>query len=119
MRRIFEKVTRGLAAMGHLRVSEGKMVFELKPAVAWDKGKAVQMIMRHFSDLDKQLSLLPVYAGDDTTDEDAFRTINRDSDSVTIFVGSNNADTEARYYAKSSREIVRFLKMIISLLKEL
>ena len=38
VRLIFKRVTGGLAAMGHFRVSEGKMVFEIKPAVAWDKG---------------------------------------------------------------------------------
>jgi len=54
-----------------LRQTEGKKVFEVRPKIDWDKGRAVQWILK-FLNFDPQKHL-PVYIGDDTTDEDAFR----------------------------------------------
>src|SRR5690606_12553851 len=49
----------------------GKMVREFRPDVAWNKGAALNRIL-------KRLGLPPaaaVYAGDDRTDEDAFQAL--------------------------------------------
>jgi hypothetical protein len=45
-------------------------VFELQPDLDWDKGAAVRWLLRTLS-LDGP-DVLPVYIGDDVTDEDAF-----------------------------------------------
>src|SRR5690606_7279911 len=56
-----------------LRQRSGKMVLELEPPVAWDKGRAVTWIMKAFGiNPDERM---PVYVGDDETDEDGFRTL--------------------------------------------
>ncbi|MCK5289256.1 MAG: trehalose-phosphatase, partial [Candidatus Omnitrophica bacterium] len=52
---------------------KGKMVFEVLPDIDWDKGKAIQWIMKSLG-ISWSESLV-IYIGDDVTDEYAFRTI--------------------------------------------
>lgn len=55
-----------------LRVTEGKMVLEVRPRVEWDKGRAVLFLL----DQMRPPADSPVlYLGDDRTDEDAFRAL--------------------------------------------
>ena len=55
-----------------LRVTEGKMVLEVRPRVEWDKGRAVIFLL----DQMRPPADAPVlYLGDDLTDEDAFRAL--------------------------------------------
>jgi len=56
-----------------LRRCDGKKVFDLQPDVAWDKGAAVLWLLRTLG-LDGE-DVLPIYVGDDLTDEDAFRAL--------------------------------------------
>ena len=58
---------------GVLKVTPGKMVYELQPNVEWDKGKAVLHLLNALG-LDRE-DVLPLYIGDDITDEDAFAAI--------------------------------------------
>lgn len=55
-----------------LRVTEGKMVLEVRPRVEWDKGRAVDFLLDH---LRPPAGAPVLYLGDDTTDEDAFRAL--------------------------------------------
>lgn len=55
-----------------LKVTEGKMVLEVRPRVEWDKGRAVLFLL----DQMRPPEGAPVlYLGDDRTDEDAFRAL--------------------------------------------
>ena len=56
-----------------LKVTPGKMVYEIQPNVDWDKGKAVQYL-RHALHVDGD-QFVSLYLGDDITDEDAFRAL--------------------------------------------
>lgn len=56
-----------------IRKTHGKKVFDLQPALDWNKGKAVEWVMRAL-DLDHD-DVLPMFFGDDLTDEDAFAAL--------------------------------------------
>ena len=72
--RIKELVDRVLAANPEaLKVTPGKMVYEIQPNLEWDKGKAVLYLLEAL-ELDRD-DVLPLYVGDDITDEDAFRAL--------------------------------------------
>nr|CRL76624.1 trehalose-phosphatase [Mycolicibacterium komanii] len=61
--------THGCGARFGLRVTAGRMVVELRPDIDWDKGSALKWIQDRLS---TESRLIPIYIGDDLTDEDAF-----------------------------------------------
>ena len=94
-----------------LKMTPGKMVYELLPKVDWDKGRAVLYLIDALG-LDLA-QVVPVYLGDDRTDEDAFRALR--GKGIGIFVGSAD-DPEAAgqtiaadYVLASTGEVQRFL----------
>jgi trehalose 6-phosphate synthase/phosphatase len=86
------------------RITAGKKVFEVRPRDAWNKGDAVSWIMRNFGD-----GRVPLYIGDDTTDEDAFRVIERKGISVSI-----GGSAKAEYCLKNQGEVEDFLTWLSS-----
>jgi trehalose-phosphatase len=56
-----------------LRRTGGKKIYELRPDIDWDKGRAVTWLIGELG-LDGP-DVLPIYIGDDETDEDAFRAL--------------------------------------------
>jgi len=81
-----------------LRVTTGREVIELRPNIDWDKGKTLRWVLDHIRDNDGAAPLLPIYLGDDITDEDAFDAV--DYDGIAILVRhSDDGDraTAARY----------------------
>src|ERR671920_699156 len=56
-----------------LRVIPGKMVYEIQPKLDWDKGRAVLYLLEALG-LDRD-DVVPLYLGDDTTDEYAFEAL--------------------------------------------
>lgn len=70
--RIRQIVASGVEGEVGLRLTCGKKVIEVRPAVDYDKGTAVQFLLRH---LDPPVGSPVLYLGDDTTDEDAFRVV--------------------------------------------
>jgi alpha,alpha-trehalase len=69
------------AHTARLRILKGKTVDELMPRDAGGKGAAVRAIQREAG----EPAARPIYFGDDTTDEDAFRELHRDG--VGVLVG--------------------------------
>ena len=66
-----------------LKVTPGKMVYELQPNIDWNKGRAVLYLIDVLG-LDSD-GVVPLYLGDDITDEDAFRALR--GRGIGIFVG--------------------------------
>jgi len=69
--RVEQAVEEALAATEGLRRGEGKKVFELRPDIDWHKGRAVEWILSALGREDA----VPLYVGDDVTDEDAFQAV--------------------------------------------
>lgn len=88
----------------------GEKVHEIRPRVAWNKGSAVTWVREHLADPDR----LPIYVGDDVTDEDAFAAL-RD-DGITVKVRAD-AETAARYTLKDPAEVHKFLAWFEELLR--
>lgn len=97
-----------------LKVTPGKMVFEVQPNIEWDKGKAVLYLIKALG-LERD-DTLAFYLGDDVTDEDAFRALS--GWGVGIMVGRADdpevADrqTAAAYALASTDEVQRFLTVL-------
>ncbi len=94
-----------------LRKRGGKKVFELQPDIEWHKGKAVLWLLDALG-LDGD-DAVPMYVGDDLTDEDAFVAIA--DRGVTVYVGEAGTATAARYRVKDVPEVRRFLESLIDL----
>jgi alpha,alpha-trehalase len=91
-----------------LRLSGGKKIFELQPDVEWNKGRAVRWLMEDKLNMDYG-DVMPIYIGDDVTDEDAFEALR--SDGVGIRVGdTNETDSAARYQLRDPGEVRQFLR---------
>ncbi|WP_137291537.1 trehalose-phosphatase [Natronorubrum halophilum] len=65
-----------------LEVSTGKRIYEIGPSIPWGKGNAVALIAA-----DMPPDTVPIYIGDDVTDESAFRTV--ESDGIGVRVGGD------------------------------
>jgi alpha,alpha-trehalase len=89
-----------------LRRLDGKQVCELLPGVDWDKGKAVLWLLETLRAKRKNLS--PIYVGDDSTDEDAFRAIEQRG--CGIVVSEQSQPTAAKFSLKNPAEVERFLR---------
>eukprot|EP00633_Aureoumbra_lagunensis_P001216 CAMPEP_0197297934 /NCGR_PEP_ID=MMETSP0890-20130614/42312_1 /TAXON_ID=44058 ORGANISM="Aureoumbra lagunensis, Strain CCMP1510" /NCGR_SAMPLE_ID=MMETSP0890 /ASSEMBLY_ACC=CAM_ASM_000533 /LENGTH=399 /DNA_ID=CAMNT_0042775347 /DNA_START=140 /DNA_END=1342 /DNA_ORIENTATION=- len=157
---------------GNLRKSYGKCVYELRPKVDWNKGKAVVYLLellrqaglghsnKHFSEKDQTLphqttlpseiiptthdpnqtqqasdalldnkhtdptskdawyeSILPVYIGDDTTDEDAFDALKPLGGICVLNVAKNDEsqrpqNTKATHVLRGVHDVETFLNFL-------
>lgn len=97
-----------------IRIKSGKMVLEVRPALNWDKGKVVLWLLARQEFASKKNSVLPIYIGDDLTDEDAFRALGNRG--ITIFVG-NPKLSAAKYYLSDTQEVKEMLGRILALRK--
>jgi trehalose-phosphatase len=94
----------------NLRKGFGKKVFELQPDIPWHKGCAVLWLLQAL-DLDAP-DVLPVYVGDDLTDEDAFDALRERG--VGIVVRDEPRPTAARYALQNTAEVGTFLSLLIA-----
>ena len=91
------------------KTGEGKKIIEIKPDVDWHKGKAVNWILEKLGAADKD-KFVPIYVGDDITDEDAFTAI-KDS-GIGILVGYHGNSTDAKYRLKNVYQVRVFLQKL-------
>jgi trehalose-phosphatase len=106
-----EAVDAALRDHPELRKAHGKKVFELRPDLDWDKGRAILWLLDAL-DLDDP-GTVPIYLGDDTTDEDAFRALR--GRGVGIVVTPAPRPTEAEYSLQDPGEVRAFLERLAAL----
>lgn len=97
-----------------LRKGTGKKVFELQPQMEWHKGKAVLWLLEAL-ELDRK-DVLPIYIGDDVTDEDAFEAL-RGRGIRVIVRDDEDRPTYAQYALQDTEEVRSFLKALASMLE--
>ena len=102
-------VERVLGSHQGLRRTYGKKVFDLQPDIEWDKGRAVLWLLQAL-ELDRTKAL-PIYIGDDVTDEDAFRELAEIG--IGIAVKGSDRTTAARYALENPEEVRKFLEMLV------
>ena len=96
-----------------LRVTTGREVIELRPNIDWDKGKTLHWVLDYIRDNEGAGPLLPIYLGDDITDEDAFDAV--EDDGIAILVRhSDDGDraTAARYALDDPAEVREFTERL-------
>ena len=115
-RKNFKKIVEPYLSRKEIRVDSGKKVFEIKPPIDWDKGKAVLWLLKKQQFLaGKDTEILPVAIGDDLTDEDAFWALKNKG--ITICVGECK-ESHAQYSLQDSDEVNKLLQKIYELKKE-
>jgi trehalose-phosphatase len=78
------------AAQPDLKRMRGKKVFEFEPKLDWDKGKAVRWLLRAL-EFDTP-EIVPLFFGDDVTDEDAFAALQADGIGIVVAAPGEDAD---------------------------
>jgi trehalose 6-phosphate phosphatase len=96
------------ASLGEtFRVQSGKGVFEIRPA-AWSKGVSI----RAFMNQPPFRNRLPVFIGDDVTDEDGFAVVN-ELGGISVKVGTADA-TVAQYRIANVSQVLEWLASLPS-----
>ncbi|MFT5169815.1 MAG: trehalose-phosphatase [Lysobacterales bacterium] len=92
-----------------LCITYGKKVFEIRPRIDWDKGKAVDFILSTLMfDAQKQVA---IYIGDDTTDEDAFRILK--GKGFGVLVSEEERASNAQYKVKTTNDVQKVLEYFL------
>lgn len=87
--------------------TQGKMVYEVRPVFDWHKGKAVEYLLDALHLMGPEV--LPIYIGDDVTDEDAFKVLQGRGISVIVADPSSTRVTHADMRLNDPIEVQRFL----------
>ena len=103
---VVERIVTGIAKRDErLRVTTGKKIFELRPSVEWNKGRALLWLIERLH-LDPDATT-PFYLGDDVTDEDAFAALV--GRGLGIVVGREGEPTLAAYALEDPDEVRELL----------
>ena len=92
-----------------LRRARGKKVFELQPDIGWNKGRAVLWLLERLG-LERR-EIIPLYVGDDITDEDAFRALAGRGFGIAVRDGGMR-QTAADYAVDGTDEVGRLLELL-------
>jgi alpha,alpha-trehalase len=96
-----------------LRLGHGKKVVEIGPDIQWHKGEAVRWVLRELRA--RRGDIVPVYVGDDLTDEDAFRVLAGQGISVAVR-HEESRPTAADYVVDDVSQVKRLLQSLTGIL---
>jgi trehalose 6-phosphate phosphatase len=95
----------------NLKLKRGKKVWEIRPNIDWNKGKAVTYILERCLRKDWKSKTAVVYMGDDKTDEDAFSLLKPVG--ITALVSRRPLQiSSARYFLAHPQEVTNFLRWL-------
>lgn len=100
----YEQAVREPVERGIVRLAKSKKAFEIRPAVEWNKGSAVEWLL----DRKPFAGTYPIYIGDDETDKDGFRAVA--GRGASVYVGGDI--DEADYYLVAQTEVRTLLKWL-------
>jgi len=109
-KKVNNEVNRLIGNDPDFKKGRGKKILEIKPSLNWHKGTALEWIMDHL-DLSYPDSAMPVYVGDDVTDEDAFRTLS--DNGVGILVGKHSQLSAAKYHLTNVEQVEEFIQFLL------
>ncbi|MHA0286253.1 trehalose-phosphatase [Mycobacterium sp. C3-094] len=93
-----------------LRISQGRKVIELRLDIDWDKGRAVDWLL---DQIDGPDLILPIYIGDDSTDEDAFDTLRHKGIGIAVRQGADDTRrSSARFCLADPDAVCTFLSRL-------
>jgi trehalose 6-phosphate phosphatase len=99
-----------------LRVTTGREVIELRPDLDWDKGKTLHWVIDHLQQAGSN-PLLPIYLGDDITDEDAFDAVCADGVPIVVrHTDDGDRATAALFALDSPAQVAEFTERLACLL---
>lgn len=100
-----------LAGHEQLHVTRGRKVYEVRPKVEWDKGKALLYLLQSLGLQGGGVCIF--YLGDDVSDEDAFRALTDHGLGVGILVSTHAKPTAARYTLSGPAEVEAFMWRLV------
>ncbi|XP_043808926.1 probable trehalose-phosphate phosphatase D isoform X1 [Manihot esculenta] len=107
-----EQVRSALNDYPQLRLTQGRKVLEIRPTIKWDKGKALEFLLESLGYANSN-DVLPVYIGDDRTDEDAFKVLRNRGQGLGILVSKFPKETNASYSLQEPAEVKDFLRRLV------
>ena len=100
-----------------LKLTPGKMVYEIQPRIDWDKGKAVLHLLEALG-LDGA-EVVPLYVGDDITDEHAFEALAGRGVGILVADADDpeaaGRTTAAEFVVRNPREVQQLLDLLAGL----
>lgn len=80
--------------------------------IDWNKGKAVEFLLESLG-LNSSEDVLPIFIGDDRTDEDAFKVLRKRNQGYGILVSPVPKETNAFYSLRDPSEVMEFLRGLV------
>jgi trehalose-phosphatase len=108
---IFREVTIIPSVANKIKTRDGKKVLEVCLPTEWDKGKIVLWLLSRQKFMDHGRDVVPMYIGDDKTDEDAFEVLRKGG--ITVLVGRRKPSL-AEFYIKGPQEVEEFLEKLLN-----
>lgn len=107
VKKVITRAVHAVVEDSGLLITWTKVAVEFRPPIKWNKGDFAKLFLRTIARTFKH-SFVPVYAGDEPSDEDAFKVMRK---GITIRVGSRGKSA-ARFYTPRRYEIDEFLERL-------
>jgi trehalose 6-phosphate phosphatase len=107
---VYNAIKKVISSYDEFRAGRGKKVIEIRPSLEWHKGRAVEWIMQALEQKDG-VNYMPIYLGDDITDEDAFRSMPKNG--IGILVGEHPSPSAACCQLPDVWEVQKLLNYLV------